>query len=82
VNAFTDCQISRRIDNENIRLITYAKDLARSFRTHHVLVPWGDDLTFASGASKQFDNMDKIIKVPFLLPSPLLTRCAGYDTGY
>jgi len=43
------------------RLILHAKDLARSFRTHHVLVPWGDDFSFQN-AAKQFDNMDKIIK--------------------
>ena len=39
----------------------HAKDLARNFRTFHVMIPWGDDMAFIN-AAKQFENMDKIIK--------------------
>lgn len=42
------------------KLLQYAKEVSRSFRTHHVMIPWGDDMRFRD-AEKQFGNMDKIL---------------------
>ena len=70
VQAINDANINYRASE----LVRDLKSRAKSYRTNHLLIPFGDDFKFKN-AEHQFSNMDKLIG--FVPSPPSLSNLSG-----